>query len=111
VRVELVLVARLHHAGIAAGARQGNLHRLFEELEALNVVDGRLCRLGLVEDDKGLALGLEVGLGHDVNHVAILGEDGAQGLLERLGLDALLEITDVDPASWRLVILTRRVEG
>lgn len=109
--VELVLVARLHHGGIATGARQRNLHRLFEELEALNLVDGRLCRLGLVEDDKGLALSLEIGLGHDVNHVAILGKDGVQRLLERLGLDALLEITNVDPASWRLVILTRREEG
>ena len=109
--VKFVLVARLHHGGIATGARQRNLHRLFEELEALNLVDGRLCRLRLVEDDKGLALGFEVGLDHDVNHVAILGEDGAQGLLERLGLDTLLEITDVDPASWRLVILTRRKEG
>jgi hypothetical protein len=104
--VKLVLVARLHHGGIAAGARQGELHRLLEKLKALNLVDGCLCRLGLVEDDKGLALGLQVGLGHDVDHVAILGEDGAQGLLERLGLDALLQIPDVDPASWRLVFLT-----
>lgn len=103
VRVKFVLVARLHHGGIAAGARHGDVHWLFEELEALHILDGSLRRLGLIKDDKGLALGLEVRLGHDINHVAILGKDGAQRLLEWLGLDALFQIADVDPASWRLV--------
>ncbi len=93
--VKLVLVARLEHGGIAAGAGQGELHGLVEELEALDVVDGGEGGLGGVEDDKSLALGLEVRLGDDVNHVAILGEDGAQGLFKRLGLDALLEVADV----------------
>jgi len=98
VGVKLVLVARLQHGGIAAGAGQGELHGLVKELEALDVVDGGEGGLGGVEDNKGLALGLEVRLGDNVNHVAILGKDGAQGLLERLGLDALLEVADVHPA-------------
>ena len=103
VAIKLVLVARLQHGSIAPGAGQGDLHRLVEELEAVDVGDRGLGRLGGVEDDKGLTLGLEVGLGHDVNHVAIFGKDGAQRLLERFGLDALLQITDVNPTSQRLV--------
>jgi hypothetical protein len=75
--VKLLLVARLHHRGIASGARQCELHRLVEELKAMDVLDGGLRRLGLVKDDKSLTLGLQVCLGHDVNHVAILGKDGA----------------------------------
>ena len=101
--IKLVLVARLQHGGIASGAGQRDLHRLVEELETVDVGDGGLGRLGGVENNKGLALGLEVGLGHDVNHVAIFRKDGAQGLLERFGLDALLQITDVNPVSKRLV--------
>lgn len=99
VRVKLLRVARPQHRGVAPGARQRDLHRLLEEFEALDLLDGGVCRLGLVEHDKGLALGLEVRLGYDVNHIAKLGKDGAQGLLERFGLDALLQITDVNPAS------------
>lgn len=111
VGIELVLVAHLHHGGIAAGAGKGELHRLVEELEALDVLDGGLGSLGCVEHDESLALGLEVRLGDDVNHVAILGEDGAQGLLEGLGLDALLQVTDVKPARVRLVWPTSRKRG
>jgi hypothetical protein len=70
--VKLLLVAILHHRGIASGARQGELHRLVEELEAMDVLNRRLRGLGLVEHDKCLTLGLEICLGHDVNHVAIL---------------------------------------
>jgi hypothetical protein len=102
--VKFLLIASLDHGGIASGARHGNVHRLLEELEALHIFDGCLRRLRAVENDKGLALGLEVRLGHNVNHVAILGEDGAQGLFERLGLDALLEVAYVDPANGWLVL-------
>lgn len=102
--VKLLLVASLHHGGIAPGARQRKMHWLLEELEALDVLDGCLRRLGAVEDDKGLALGLEVRLGHDVNHVAIFGKDGAERFLERFRLDALLEVAYVDPANGGLVL-------
>jgi hypothetical protein len=69
----------------------------------VDVLDGSLGSLGRIENDEGLALGLEVRLGDDIDHVAILGEDGAQRLLEGLGLDALFQITDVNPVSVRLV--------
>lgn len=101
--VKLVFVARLHDGGVAARPRQRNLHRLVEQREALHLLDGRQGRLGLVEDHKGLALGLEVRLGHNVDHAAIFREDGAQRLLERLWLDALLEVAHVDPAKRGLV--------
>jgi len=111
VRVELVLIARLENCGITAGACQGNLHRLIEEFEALDLLNGGVCRFGLVEDDKGLALGLEVCLGHDVDHVSILREDCAQGLLERLGFDALFQITDVHAMNYPSVSRTRMQSG
>lgn len=97
-RVKLLFAASQLHGGIAPGARQRDMHRLLEQLEALHLLDGGQRRLGLIEDDEGLALGLEVRLGHNVDHVAILGEDGVQRLLERLRLDALLEVAHVDPA-------------
>lgn len=96
VRVKLFLVARLEDRGIAPGPRQRQVHGLLEQLEALDLVDSGLGGFRLVEDDKGLALGLEVGLGDDVDDVAVLGEDGAQGLLEDVGLDALFEVAHVD---------------
>jgi hypothetical protein len=96
VRVKLVLVAGLEDGGVAPGSGQRQVHGLLEQLEALDLVDGGLGGLGLVEDDKGLALGLEVGLGDDVDDVAILGEDGAQGFLEDVGLDALFEVAHVN---------------
>lgn len=102
-RVKLVLVARLEDGGVAPGPRQRQVHGLLEQLEALDLVDGGLGGFRLVEDDKGLALGLEVGLGHDVDDVAVLGEDGAQGLLENVGLDALFEVAHVDAVRGREV--------
>lgn len=97
--VKLVLVARLEDRGVAPGPRQRQVHGLLEQLEALDLVDSGLGGFRLVEDDKGLALGLEVGLGDDVDDVAVLGEDGAQGLLENVGLNALFEVAHVD-AVW-----------
>lgn len=96
VLVKLFLVASLSNRSVAPRLRQGHQHGLLKQLEALKFLDGGLGRLGLVKDHKGLALGLEIGLGDDINHIAVLGEDGAQGLLERLWLDALLEIAYID---------------
>lgn len=97
VLVKLFLVASLDNRGVAPRLRHGHDHGLLEQLEALEFLDGGLGRLGLVKDHKSLALGLEIGLGDNVNHIAVLGEDGVQGLLERIWLDALLEIAYVDP--------------
>ena len=96
VLVKLFLVARLNNRGVAPRLRQSHQHGLLKQLEALEFFDGGLSRLGLVKDHKGLALCLEVGLGDNIDHIAVLGEDGAQGLLEGLWLDAFLEIAYID---------------
>lgn len=97
--LELLLVAEALDGSIAAGASKGELHGPAEEVEALDVVDGLLGGLDGVEDDEGLALGLEVGLGHDVDDLAILGEQLRQGLLELGDLDRLLQVAAVHATS------------
>ena len=72
------------------------MHGLLEELEPLHFFDGELGRLGVVEDDEGLALRAEVGLGDDVDDVPVLGEDLAEGLLQPFDLDPLLEVLYID---------------
>lgn len=99
VGIEFLGIARHLHSGVAAGTRQRNLHWLVEELETLDLVDRLLCRLRVVEDDEGLTLRLQVCLGDDINHFAILREDDIQCILEDLWLDALFEVADVD-AGW-----------
>lgn len=90
-----VLVLERLHRRVTLGPRQGDLDRLVEEVEAIGLVDRLERGLGAVVDDEGLTLGLEVRLGDDVDDVAELGEDGVEGGLERLRLDALLEIPHV----------------
>lgn len=88
-QLELLFVSRAGDGGVAARSGKSDLHGLIEELEALDLLDGLEGGLGLVEDDEGLALGLQVGLGDNVDDVTILGEDGGQSFFERLGLHAL----------------------
>lgn len=99
VRVKLLRASSTQHCGVAPGACQCDLHRLLEELKALDLLDGGVRRLGFVEDDKGLTFGLKICLGYNVNHIAKLGKDGAQCLLEPFGFDAFLQVADVNPAS------------
>lgn len=61
----------------------------------MDVVNGLLGALNRVEDYERLALGLEIGLGHDVDDLAILGEEFRQGLGELWDLDRLLEVADI----------------
>lgn len=96
VRLELLFVTRSRHCSVAPRARQSELHRFLKHLKALHLVDGGLGRLGVVEDDEGLAFGLEVGLCHDVDDVAVLGEDGTQSLFQHIGLDAFFKVPHVD---------------
>lgn len=99
--LELLVVANGLDGGVAAGAREGDLHGLVEELEALDLLHGAQGGLGAVEDDEGLALSLQVRLGDDVDDVAILGEDGLKRCAQRLGLNALLEVAHVHTAHAR----------
>lgn len=96
VELELLVVAGLLNRGVASGASEGELHGLVEEVEALDLLDGLQGGLRLFKDDEGLALGLQVGLGDDVDDGAVFGEDGVEGGLEGFGLDALFEVAHVD---------------
>lgn len=95
VQLQRLVVLEPLHRRVAPRPRQRDLHRLVEQVEAVRLVDGLARRVRAVVDDERLPLRLEVRLGHDVDDVAELGEDGAQGLLERPRLDALLEVPHV----------------
>lgn len=96
VQLQGLLVLKLLHRRVAPGPRQRDLHRLVEEIKPVGLLDGAARRVGVVVDYERLALRLEVRLGHDVDDVSELGEDGVQGLLQGLGLDALLDVADID---------------
>ena len=83
---------------IALRPRKRERHGLLEQLEALYFFYGVGGRLGVVEDDKRLTLGLEVALRDDVEDRSIFTEYFFQRLLELVDLYTLLEIFDVDPA-------------
>lgn len=57
--------------GVASRLREVEEHRLLEELEALDLLDGALGGFYFVEDDESLALGLEVRLGDEVDDIAV----------------------------------------
>lgn len=96
VGVELLRGAVHRNRLVAARPRHGQAHRLIKEREPVDLVDGFLRGGGAVEHDKRLALGFEVRLGDDVNDLPEFGKDGAQRFGKRFGLDALLEVLDID---------------
>lgn len=96
VRLEILLGPVSFDGGVGPGAGQGQVDGLVKDLKALNLFYSALGGGWVVKDDKGLALGLEVGLGNNVDDVAVLGKDCRQRLLEHVGFDALLEVADID---------------
>ena len=77
-QLEFVVIAGALDGGIASGPGEGDLHGLIEQLETLDLFDGLKGGLGLFKYNEGLALGLQVRLGDDIDDVSILGEDGSQ---------------------------------
>jgi hypothetical protein len=61
---------------------------------------------GVVEDDKSLAFGFEVGLRDEVDNVAVFGEDFAEGRFEFVNLYLFFEVADVDSA-WKKCLAVR----
>ncbi len=103
VRLELLGRAVGRDRRVTARLGYGQAHGLVKQREAVDLVDGLLGARRRVEHDKRLALGLEVRLGDDVDDLAELGKDGAQGGRQGLGLGALLEVLDVDTVWWLAV--------
>lgn len=89
VRFELFLTAVHLDSPIASAARQRDLHRLVEQLEPINLLNSAPCAFGIIIDDKGLALGLQILLGHDIDDVAEFREDRSQSFRQSLEIDAL----------------------
>lgn len=96
VLLKLILGSELLHCRIAPGPGQRHLHGLLEQVEAVGLLCRLLGRLGVVKDNKGLTFRLQVGLGDDVDDIAKLGEELAEGILEGVDFDALLEVPHVD---------------
>lgn len=95
VGLKVLLVALALDGRIAASAGVVELHGFVEHVEVLELFDGARGRLDVVEDDEGLALRLQVLGGADVQNGAIFFEDFAEGILEGLELDALLQVFDL----------------
>jgi hypothetical protein len=94
--IELLLITGPRNRRIASGTGKGELHRLLKDLESLDLIYGCLGRFGVLKDDEGLALSLEVGLSDNVDDVAILGEDSSESLRQDVWLDALFKVPYVD---------------
>jgi hypothetical protein len=103
VMFELIIIPCALDSGIAPCSRKRKLHRLVEELEALYFFDSSDGRLVSLEYDECLTLSLQVGLGDNFDDVAIFGENRVERLLERLWLDAFLEVADVNAAQDKMV--------
>lgn len=96
VSLQLVLSTFSQHRRIAPCLGKVQLHRLVEELEAIHLVDGAHRGVDIVENDERLAFGFQVRLGNQIDDVAILGEDLAEGFLELGRFYSLLEVFNVD---------------
>ena len=77
-------------------------HRLIKEVEPIDLINGIRSRLNAVEDDKCLALGLQIGLRDDVNDVAIFREDFLKRFFQLVDFDSFFEVADL-VESWVLV--------
>lgn len=95
--LELFLAAFQGHGLVTSSSRQRNSHGLVEQREALSFLHGSARAFWIVKDDEGLTFRLQILLRDDIDNIAKLGEYGSQGFCERLNLDALFEILNVDP--------------
>lgn len=103
-QLKVLLGAKPLHRGVAPRLGQGDLHGLAEQIEAVDFLCCLLRRLRGVEDDKCLAFRLQVGLGHNVDDIAKLGEELAESILQRVDLDALLEVPHVDAVTKKRLV-------
>lgn len=93
--LELLLSRLPLHRLIAVRLRQLNLHGLAIHLEPIHLLHGLQRRLLTVEHNESLALALQAGFSDDVDDGPIVRENGRERLLERIDLDAFLEVVDL----------------
>lgn len=77
--LKLFLAPISQYYGIASGFGKVEDHGLVEELESLNLLERPFCRFDIFEYHKCLAFGFEILLRHNIDHVAIFGEDTFEG--------------------------------
>lgn len=94
-RFEFILRVLPSDGGIAPRLGKVEQHRLLEELEPLNLLDGALGRFHLVEHDEGLALGLEVRLGDEIDDIAVFREYFRQRFFELVDFNPLLQVANL----------------
>lgn len=88
--LQLLRATFAENGSITPGLRIVQNHRLVKELEAIHLFNSAGCGINAVIDDERLALGFQVGLCDDLEHIAELGEDLFQRDLELINLDLLL---------------------
>lgn len=88
--LQLLRATFAENSSITPSLRIIQNHRLVKELEAVHFINGASCGIDAVKDDKRLALGLQVGLCDNLEHIAEFREDLVQCDLELLNLDSLL---------------------
>jgi hypothetical protein len=96
VLLELLVGAEFLDRGIAPGPGQRDLHWLLKQVEAVGLLRSLLSRIGVVIDNESLAFCLQIGLGDYFDDISKFREDLAERILERVYLDALLEIPHVN---------------
>lgn len=93
--LKLLLITAALDSSIGSGLRESELHRLLEELEALDFLDGLGGTVNAVEDDESLALGFQIRLCHNIDNFAIFREELSERFFQLIDLDALFEVTHI----------------
>lgn len=93
---KLLCIALQFYCLIASGLGQRQLQRLVEEWEAVDLFNCFLCAFLAVKHNESLALGLQVGLGDNIDHIAKLGEYRTERVGKRFDLDPLFEVLRIN---------------
>jgi hypothetical protein len=110
-RFQSLLAIFFLHSLIGAGFGECKSHRLVEEVEPLQRINGILRSIDRVEDDERLAFGFEVLLGDDVDNVAEFAEDVAERGGQGGDFDAFVEVADLFVEHHARAVRRERDEG
>ena len=87
-------------SSVASTSSHGDLHWLSEDIKAICALYCFDSIVRILENDKSLSFSFKVCFGHDINDVAELGEKGSERVDQRLNLDALFKIADINPDNY-----------